>query len=161
MQENTEIKIQSTDRGANSYSGDPLDHVTVEASGNANVTVTLGDKENVKKNEKRDTSDKEEIEQSFSVDYYLQSIPLTGWLLIIVAMIALLGAVWWFLKTTMIGKALDSGIAKGIEMTESAIDRVRDKLSDAEKGSAHHTDLQNELIRLRKEQGEYLRKSKK
>jgi len=151
--ETIESKTQSTDKGNNSYSGDPVDHIAITASGNANIQLTVGDKGKVEKNEKRDTATEEEVDSSFSVDYYLRAIPTTGWALILFLLLALMGMAWWLLKTTVAGKAFDSAIAKGLEITAEGIDIVRDKLADAQKGSDLHSELQNELARLRQKEG--------
>lgn len=158
--ETLEAKLQTSDKGANSYSGDPVDHITVTAAGNANITLTVGDKGKVQKNEKRDTATEEELETSFSVDYYLRSIPTTGWALIMICFCIVMMVVWWFIKTTAAGKAFDSAIAKGVELTEKNIERVRDRLSDAQKGSDVHTELLNDLSRLKDEKAEFLRQMK-
>ena len=155
-----DFKMASIDKGSNSYSGDPVDHIVVNASGNGQIHLTVGDKGKVTKGEKRDTSDKEEIEETFSVDYYLRSIPLAGWALIMVLLIVILGVIWWFIKTTAIGKAMDASLGKGIEMTEKGIERVYHKLADADKGTDLHTQLQHELSRLERERADYLAQKK-
>ena len=149
-----ELKSASTDKGSNSYSGDPVDHIVVTASGNGSVNLTVGDKGKVSKGEKRDTSDKEELKDSFSVDYYLRSIPVMGWAFLGLVFIGIIIAIWVFLKTTMAGKALDGAISKGLELTEMGVNRVMEKLSEANKGTDLHTDLLNELARLRKQEAE-------
>ena len=152
--ETQEIKMQTTDKGNNSYSGDPQDNIHVTASGNATIELVIGEKGKVEKNEKRDAATEEEIEASFSVDYYLRAIPTTGWVLILVCLIILSVILFIFLKTTMAGKAFDAGIAKAIDITGRSIDVVRDKLSDATKGSELHSELLGELSRLQAELGD-------
>jgi len=159
--ETLDASLQTSDKGTNSYSGDPLDQVHVVASGNSSVLLTIGDKGHVEKGEKRDTATEEEIEASFSVDYYIRSIPTTGWALLVLTLCLLLAGVWWFLKTTMIGKAMDASVAKGLELIGENIDLVRDKLSDATKGTEIHSELQVELARLMKQQGDFKHQAKR
>lgn len=160
--ETSEIKLQSMDTGKNSYSGDPVDNVAVSASGNStiNLTITPPEKKKISKNEQRSTTIDEEASSSFSVDYYLRSVPLTGWILILVLVVVLAVCGYIYLKTTIAGKALDASVGSGLKLTRKAIDRVRDKLAQADKGTDMHTEMLEELAKLRKQEGDFLLKKK-
>ena len=143
-----DFKMASIDKGSNSYSGDPVDHIVVNASGNGQITLTVGDKGKVTKGEKRDTSDKEELEESFSVDYYLRAIPTMGWAFLGLVGIGLMITYILFSKLTKAGAAIDGASSGAINMVTDSTNHVRKMLSEATKGTEHHTYLMNELDRL-------------
>ena len=144
--ETVEHKVQNTDKGNNSYSGDPTDEVHVVASGNTGpITINLAPKQKVEKNEKRDTSTEEELDTEFSFDYHIAQISPTGWALLVLALCALAIVMWWWTKTTATGKAFD-------KFTADRIETVNRKLAMAEPGSTYHQELQSELADLQKQQ---------
>ena len=142
-----DFKTASSDKGSNSYSGDPVDHIVVTASGCAQINLNVGDKGKVQKGEKRDTSDKEELEESFSVDYYLRAIPTMGWAFLGLVGIGLMITYILFSKITKAGAAIDGASAGAINMVTDSTNHVRKMLSEATKGTEHHTYLMNELDR--------------
>jgi hypothetical protein len=142
VREKLDHKLQTTDKGNNSYSGDPLEPINVAASGNAKVEIIVGEKGKVEKNEKRDTATEEEVESSFSVDAMLSQVSPAGWALFFICFSIFLTAVWWFIKTTAVGKATEGFLAE-------SIDALNEKLNGATPGTELHTELLSELSRLR------------
>lgn len=143
--ETVDHKLQTSDKGNNSYSGDPLEPIHVSASGNAKVDIQVGEKGRVEKQENRDTSAEEEVESSLSLDAMVSQVSLAGWALLLICISILLAIVWWFIKTTAIGKATDTLLA-------DSIDTVNGKLSKSTPGTELHTELMTELANLRMRQ---------
>lgn len=157
----TEATLQTTDKGNNSYSGDPVDHIVVTASGNGVINLAVGDKGKVNKNEKRDTATDEEISSSFSVDYYIKQIPTAGWALIIFLLIVAVIVYIIWTKTTMAGRAFDGATSEGLNLTREGIKKVMNQLAHETPGSQFHTSLLGELSELREREGSYLHRSDK
>jgi hypothetical protein len=146
VKETVDHKLQMTDKGANSYSGDPLEPIHIVASGNTGpINITVGEKSAVEKNEKRDTAKEEELEATFSVDAMLSQVSLAGWALFFVSLTGLMAAAWWFIKTTAVGKATDRFLS-------DRIDDLNSKLAKATPGSDRHIELYDELCALRSRQ---------
>jgi hypothetical protein len=146
LKDSVERKLQMTDKGNNSYSGDPLEPIHVVASGNTGpISISVGEKPAVKKNEKRDTAKEEELEAGFSLDAMISQLSTAGWALLLVSFSGLLIVTWWFIKTTAVGKATDKFLADGI-------DTLNEKLAKAAPGTDLHTELYSELCNLRARQ---------
>lgn len=154
-------ELQTDDRGKNSYSGDPLDNISPVASGNSTIIITVGEKKKpVIKNEQRDTQQNESLESSFSLDYYIKSIPLLGWIIILMVIIGLIITIWIFLKTTMTGKALDASIASGLKVVNLNIDALTKKLVNTDPKTSFFQDLQQQLHDLQQQKAKFLSKQR-
>jgi hypothetical protein len=122
--------------------------ITVQASGNASVTVTPEPKSMKKDTIEtgRDLKSDEWVDQSFS-SLYKQSSGLF-YLFIAIAALLFVAALKWF-GTTCVGR----GLGKGIDALTDGLSHVQSALAQADGGTTEHralSKLNNELLELRR-----------
>jgi len=144
--ESLDVKSKTDTKGDTSFIGNPTDRIDIHSSGNAGaITINLGPKSPVKYSGKTDIKTNDSISQSFSIDSYVKSVSLLGWILILVFLVILACLALYWLKCTVSGRASDAMVAKGLALTGEGIDRLHEKLSKADPRSEVHTELQSEL----------------
>ena len=158
--EKLKMKEDSDLKGSITFDHPQPTKVSGIASGNAVLTINVGDPGRVKDTKSKDLTTKESVESSFSLDEMVKSVSLVGWILLGVVLIVLIVAVVVALKSTIAGKALDAAVGAGLDLTTDLIEQKRDELSDADPKSERHTILSSELNSLNQRKQGFLTRQK-
>ena len=136
--------------------------VAVTASGNANVSVCIPKQESdgiVKLTNK--TAEKVSSDNSFSFDRHIKSVSLGGWIAILLLMLMIMVLALYFLKQTIVGRAMDAAVGAGIDSTHRIISDLTEKVSHADPTSPEWRQFNELRNRHQDKLAELLRQSRK
>ena len=133
--------------------------LNVSASGNSAITVELPTAEQKMSKLTNKTKGTASSEASFSLDYYIKSMSLGGWVAIILSLCLLGIVVYVLLQRTIIGRAGQQVAASGLKLTQSFVDELNEKVTHADPNSPEWK-VFNEMKNRRQAELEYFRTSK-
>ena len=102
----------------------------VTASGNAVVSLAADAGGMVKASKQEAKTATEKSDQSFSLDEMIKSVPQWAWPLLIMSIIGLIITYIIFTKTTAAGRAVDAGLAGGIDIAAKGVAILTAELED-------------------------------
>jgi len=158
--EKLKLKEDSDLKGSITFDHPQPTKVSGTASGNAVLTINVGDPGRVRDTKSKDLTTKESTESSFSLDEMVKSVSLVGWILLGVVLIFLIVVVVVALKSTIAGRAFDAAIGAGLDLTADLIEKTRNELVNADPKSELHTKLSSDLNALNERKQSFLSRQK-